>query len=568
MGISFVGLERGMSMAEKKIEDFGEKIGGARKDLYALNRELRYGDILDWNDMEKEKYITKKEAFPLPDYKKMLEEGKDREVIFFIKKVRDSLPTKPLAAIPYLASAEQRKDIIDTAQRDYLLTVNRFYEKAMSLTSLSECARFYDEIKSENLPDTNCFNRKLIKATDLGGRLGLYQFRRELENKQFLFSEDEKILSNFSFYRYDGQNVTKEEYREGKERLVIHESGCSTYIYNFQEAGMTDLSAWQNDTYFVLQKNDREIVAVNLQDRDAAVEEALKIGKEQNPEKKKKTKRKTRLKPPQLENIRPTAEDYRGGMDITGDDMMHTFGFRAGEFGNWNNNNDRQTNLNMSFDAFKDLAKALNIKDEDIALGGKLAIAYGARGSGSALAHFEPSANVINLTKMRGAGSSTGFEDDIAEHDGSAYLDDLPESMYYHVLPQTVEWRVDVNQVYGYPYPNKILDMLYIYNPYKSANQPATALVAVDGATWKMAEFYQWSNDSEPTNQCKYSFYGYIRHTEQGMIVLVKDGTESPLDGNSVPEVNDLPPVRYILPYPNAAIQRSAGVYKNYYGYK
>ena len=59
MGISFVGLERGMSMAEKKIEDFGEKIGGARKDLYALNRELRYGDILDWNDMEKEKYITK-----------------------------------------------------------------------------------------------------------------------------------------------------------------------------------------------------------------------------------------------------------------------------------------------------------------------------------------------------------------------------------------------------------------------------------------------------------------------------------------------------------------------------
>ena len=98
-----------------------------------------------------------------------------------------------------------------------------------------------------------------------------------------------------------------------------------------------------------------------------------------------------------------------------------------------------------------------------------------------------------------------------------------------------------INQVYGYPYPNKILDTLYIYNPYKLANQPATALVAVDGATWKMAEFYQWSNDSEPTNQCKYSFYGYIRHTEQGMIVLVKDGTESPLDGNSVPEVNHLP---------------------------
>lgn len=168
---------------------------------------------------------------------------------------------------------------------------------------------------------------------------------------------------------------------------------------------------------------------------------------------------------------------------------------------------------------------------------------------------------------MSNAGTYTGFEDDIAEHDGSNYLDELPEYMYYHVLPQSAEWRVDPSQVYGYPYPNTTLDILYIYNPYKSASQPATALTAIDGKTWESAEFYQWSSDSEPTNQCKYSFYGYIRHTEQGNIVLVKDGTEVPLEGSSVPSVSALPPVRYILPYPNAAIQRSAGAYKNYYGY-
>lgn len=168
---------------------------------------------------------------------------------------------------------------------------------------------------------------------------------------------------------------------------------------------------------------------------------------------------------------------------------------------------------------------------------------------------------------MSNAGTYTGFEDDIAEHDGSNYLDELPEYMYYHVLPQSAEWRVNPSQVYGYPYPNTTLDILYIYNPYKSASQPATALTAIDGKTWESAEFYQWSSDSEPTNQCKYSFYGYIRHTEQGTIVLVKDGTEVPLEGNSVPSVSALPPVRYILPYPNAAIQRSAGAYKNYYGY-
>ena len=168
---------------------------------------------------------------------------------------------------------------------------------------------------------------------------------------------------------------------------------------------------------------------------------------------------------------------------------------------------------------------------------------------------------------MSNAGAYTGFEDDIAEHDGSYYLDELPEYMYYHVLPQNTEWRVDAGQVYGYPYPNKILDILYIYNPFMQTPQPPTALTAIEGKTWQTAQFYQWSSDSQPTNQCKYSFYGYIRHTEQGVIVLVKDGVEIPLNGNSVPHVNDLPPVRYILPYPNSAIQRSAGAYKNYYGY-
>lgn len=59
-----------------------EKIGGARKDLYALNRELRYGDILDWNDMEKEKYITKKEAFRFRIIKKCWKKEKTEKLYF------------------------------------------------------------------------------------------------------------------------------------------------------------------------------------------------------------------------------------------------------------------------------------------------------------------------------------------------------------------------------------------------------------------------------------------------------------------------------------------------------
>ena len=59
----------------------------------------------------------------------------------------------------------------------------------------------------------------------------------------------------------------------------------------------------------------------------------------------------------------------------------------------------------MAYDAFEDLYHVLDISPKDIGLGGELAIAFGARGRGNAMAHYEPERNVINMTKFRGAGS-------------------------------------------------------------------------------------------------------------------------------------------------------------------
>lgn len=56
----------------------------------------------------------------------------------------------------------------------------------------------------------------------------------------------------------------------------------------------------------------------------------------------------------------------------------------------------------MSYDAFYDMAKAVGIRAEDISLPSLsrkgLAIAFGARGHGNALAHYEQDLEVINLT--------------------------------------------------------------------------------------------------------------------------------------------------------------------------
>ena len=97
--------------------------------------------------------------------------------------------------------------------------------------------------------------------------------------------------------------------------------------------------------------------------------------------------------------------DWRKGRDVTPDDYLRDFGFRGGEFGNWLNAEERQQFLNYGYDALMDLAHILGISPKALTLNGELSIAFGARGTQGARAHYEPTRAVINLTKMKGAGS-------------------------------------------------------------------------------------------------------------------------------------------------------------------
>lgn len=193
---------------------------------------------------------------------------------------------------------------------------------------------------------------------------------------------------------------------------------------------------------------------------------------------------------------------------------------------------------------------------------------------------------------MQNAGSSIGYEDDINLHDAACsgntdgYIDRLPERIYFH--PYKIEeanaygLRMYKAQLYGYDldessnvvqkYPNQSLKSLRIYNAYKPMSAPVTSAITRGGFSalaWNYADFYQWgdTNSGTPKDQCKYSFYGYLRSDDGGNIWIVRDGVLSQLPA-TIPASSELPVVRYILPYPNLAIQRSAGAYKNYYGYQ
>ena len=91
----------------KEIGDFGEKIGGARKDLAQLRKlgGFNVDDIAEWSDIERDKHIIKKEVFVKPDYQKLYDSGEySKEALYFQQRMYKALPTKPYL-YPYIADA-------------------------------------------------------------------------------------------------------------------------------------------------------------------------------------------------------------------------------------------------------------------------------------------------------------------------------------------------------------------------------------------------------------------------------------------------------------------------------
>jgi len=108
---------------------------------------------------------------------------------------------------------------------------------------------------------------------------------------------------------------------------------------------------------------------------------------------------------PALDKVERSGKDWRKGNNISTEEFMKTFGFRGGEFGNWVKPEERRVMLNAAYDSFMDMAELLGIPPRALSLGGELSIAFGARGTMGAAAHYEPDRAVINLTRMNGAGS-------------------------------------------------------------------------------------------------------------------------------------------------------------------
>ena len=125
-------------------EDFGEKIGGAKKDLWK-DRGLYADDLEAMNEREAEKFVKKDNVWKKPDYAAMLEEGIPLGVVYFIKKARDGLN-----ASPQYYRTDDTPEKRTARQKEYIKTVRELQAVLSDVRTVEDAVRAYDRFFVDN----------------------------------------------------------------------------------------------------------------------------------------------------------------------------------------------------------------------------------------------------------------------------------------------------------------------------------------------------------------------------------------------------------------------------------
>jgi hypothetical protein len=364
---------------KEKIEDYGEKIGGAKKDLARKLNDITQEDIIN-------QPLSK--SFPEPDYKQLVDDKIiSKEGAKFIKYLYQNIPAKP--------------------RKPYLLRnwVNRVQEGIDMVKSIVEDPKYLDTVWSDSIrqkTDSYLANAyeiysKVMDAFDfpnVNPKLGGYEIKKWTSSKdgaRVSIVKGSIIIKDFDTIEAAARglvnmiNATKETASKKAVKFGVYQDR-KTLEYFIAKATGTDnvrmIGGFTSakDTFAYLKENQAQL-------------EEQWYGMKLNPEERPDA------------NTPRNGRNWRKGKDITAEEFAKQFGFRGIEFGNWVNQGERQVSINEAYDALMDLSGVMGLNPKAISLNGKLGLAFGARGSGKANAHFEAQKVVINLTKTKGAGS-------------------------------------------------------------------------------------------------------------------------------------------------------------------
>ncbi|WP_257606323.1 LPD5 domain-containing protein, partial [Gabonia massiliensis] len=379
------------SQKTKKIEDVGEKIGGARKDKIHeyVEKEKRASE-------SKDDVLADLAQLPLSkiynfDYETLRKEGVSNEAITLLQVIKSTIPSKP------------RKDY---KLRRWVSDVFSMYHLALKIITSDTSTQQDIMRKALNIPavEKRYRARMALGGYDGGIELGTATLEELQETAGHYDKEGNWISAKGQWFvtgadRYGGIYKTLDEAKEALRNFA----GVSEGNKGDKKVQFSIYSYRKDGTSFITIKGKPSIV---IESGFKNVTEAHKYLKEHYDDLVAKWGGMKETANVGFKEGQPRqGKDWRAGRDISAEEFRNTFGFRGVEFGNWANQAERQTALNNAYDALMDLAEVIGKSPKALSLNGELGIAFGSRGSGKASAHYEQSKVVINLTKTQGTGS-------------------------------------------------------------------------------------------------------------------------------------------------------------------
>lgn len=380
------------------ITDFGEKIGGAKKDLWTGFKD----DLAAVPDDDIASQPLSK-VWPAPDYQALIESGTSPDVVAFIRAARDEIPAKPRVGYKVKGWASKVKTLRGLALdmisgKTTMKDVQAQMEKAGAISSSMQ--GFMGRVE---LYQAFGHGKSLEGIRMSWQHYTLYRGQQNVS--MWVVEQDAKATAWSNFPRELATGKTKEEaiesFRKAYEKLGADKEA--------KKGVQFDIIHYRGqDGYWISKKLGRNHVKVH--GPLATVKEAREYRDQHQAELVAKLEKIKEIPNERRDTNEPrVGEDMRNGADVTPELFGQTFGFRGVEFGNWVEQGRRQRDLNDAFDALMDMAAILGIPPRAISLNGQLGLAFGARGTGGsgmvAAAHYEPDKVVINLTKKSGAGS-------------------------------------------------------------------------------------------------------------------------------------------------------------------
>jgi len=375
------------------IDDFGEKIEGARKDYASKLAEAKEKDVAA---------VPLSESWPEPDYQKLVESGADPVAVGFARAARDEVPPKPRknwklkgwvrevemlrtvteSIIEGSITMEQVRNLADQPEyrtvSAYILGRAELYAEVGHSKSLKGL-RFHKAHFALWNGEKNV-DKWLVEQTARTGAFG--NMPRQLvaaHTKEDAIKQFRKVHESLNEQPAQGKNTRFDIYSNRHDKTDI-------FIGKKIGSGIVRIKEG-----FKSVKEARAYLSTNQETLEGVLARMKQI-----PNHRKAA------------NSPRVGKDHRNGGDVTPEAFAETFGFRGVQFGNYVEQGRRQQDLNNAYDGLMDLAGILNIPAKALSLNGELGLAFGARGKGGknpAKAHYEGSNIVINLTKKAGAGS-------------------------------------------------------------------------------------------------------------------------------------------------------------------